>query len=87
MEAAVGPEHTQTAWKKSHAWEDTTYPPVAQPQGYAEEGQKASLQWSRAAVEKLWLGKEKSFVWRLNYTHDVSFLRNTEEGKVFPLKQ
>lgn len=55
MEAAVAPEHTQTAWKKSYAWEDTTYPypPVAQPQGCVEEGQKASLQWSQAAVEKL----------------------------------
>lgn len=46
--AAVAPEHTKTSheWNKSHAWEDTTYPPWAEPQGCIEEGQKASLQWS-----------------------------------------
>lgn len=65
----------------------STCPPVAQPKGYVEARQKGFFQSSQAAVEKLWLGKEKAFVWRFNYMCDASFLTKVEGGKVFPLKQ
>ena len=60
---------------------------VAQPKGYMEAGKKGSFQSSQAAVEKLWLGKEKAFVWRFNYMHDTSVLTKAEGGEVFPFKQ
>lgn len=62
-------------------------PQVAQPKGYIEAGQRGSFKASQAAVEKLWQGQEKAFVWRFNYMYDASFLMKVEGCEVFPLKQ
>jgi len=71
---AAAPEHTQTAKKINE---------VDESKHSKEAGHKASLRSSQTAVERSWLGKEKAFVQRFNYTHDASILMRVKGAKRF----